>query len=159
MSKAARRARIAAVIELLCDRFPQTFSLYEPRPLKVGVHAEVMAALGDAIQPRDLQSALRAYTGTTRYRCSLSAGAPRIGLDGRTAGFVASEDEAFAKKRLAELAKGPARQTNVAPAGQVAPEESPMRPAAENERPTAAKRLSLSDLREAGRRRRGAAAF
>jgi ProP effector len=149
MSKAARRARIAAVIELLCDRFPQTFSLHDPWPLKVGVHADVMAALGDAVQPRDLQSALRAYTGTTRYLCSLSAGAPRIGLDGRTAGIVTPEDEAFAKKRLAELAKGPARQTKVAPAGLAAPEAPAMRPAAENQKPSAAKRLSLADLRKA----------
>ena len=62
MSKTARRARIAATIELLCDRFPQTFNRNGPRPLKVGVYADVLAALGDAVQPRDLQSALRAYT-------------------------------------------------------------------------------------------------
>ena len=41
MSKTARRARIAAVIELLCDRFPQTFSRRSPQPLKVGVYADV----------------------------------------------------------------------------------------------------------------------
>ena len=57
MSKTARRARIAAVIELLCDRFPQTFSRRSPQPLKVGVYADVLTALGDAVQPRDLQSA------------------------------------------------------------------------------------------------------
>ena len=66
MSKTARRARIAATIELLCDRFPQTFSRNGRQPLKVGVYADVLAALGDGIQPRDLQSALR-YTSTARY--------------------------------------------------------------------------------------------
>ena len=75
MSKTARRARIAAVIELLCDRFPQTFSRRGPQPLKVGVYGDVLAALGDAVQPRDLQSALRAYTSNARYPRALSAGA------------------------------------------------------------------------------------
>ena len=44
MSKTARRARIAAVIKSLCDRFPQTFDRNGPRPLKVGVYADVLAA-------------------------------------------------------------------------------------------------------------------
>ena len=108
MSKTARRARIAAIIELLSDRFPQTFDRNGPRPLKVGVYAEVLAALGDAVQPRDLQSALRAYTSNARYLRALSAGACRVGLDGNPAGTVTPEDEAVAKARLAELAKGTA---------------------------------------------------
>jgi sRNA-binding protein len=76
MSKTARRARIAAIIELLCNRFPQTFSRRDARPLKVGVYADVLAALGDAVQPRDLQSALRAYTSNAHLR-ALSASVPR----------------------------------------------------------------------------------
>jgi sRNA-binding protein len=75
MSNLARRASTGAIIELLCERFPQTFSRHSPRPLKVGVHADALAALGDAVQPRDLQSALRAYTSNARYPRALSAGA------------------------------------------------------------------------------------
>jgi sRNA-binding protein len=77
MSKTARRARIGAIIGLLCDRFPQTFSRRDPRPLKVGVYGDALAALGDAVQPHDLQSALRAYTSNARYLRALSAGACR----------------------------------------------------------------------------------
>ena len=88
MSKTARRARIAAVIELLCERFPQAFSRHTPRPLKVGVYADVLAALGDAVQPRDLQSALRAYTSNARYLRALAAGACRVDLDGKPTGTV-----------------------------------------------------------------------
>src|SRR6516162_9944517 len=109
MSKTAS-ARIAAVIELLCDRFPQTFSRRGPRPLKVGVYADVLTALGDAVQPRDLQSALRAYTSNARYLRAISVGAPRIGLDGKPVGTVTSEDEAVAKKRLVDLVKETAPQ-------------------------------------------------
>jgi sRNA-binding protein len=145
MSTAAKRARIASVIKLLCVRFPQTFSRRAPKPLKVGVYADVLAALGDTVQPRDLQSALRAYTSNALYLRALTAGTPRIGLDGKPAGTVTPEDEAVAKAREP-------------PRAQVPPPETPaMRPAAKNPTP-APKRLSLADLREAGRRRRGAAA-
>ena len=107
MTKAAGRARIDAVIRLLCDSFPQTFSCrrQHPQPLKVGVYADALAALGAAIQPRDLKSALRAYTSRASYLRALTAGAPRVGIDGESAGAVTPDEEAVAKVRLAELAK------------------------------------------------------
>ena len=151
MTKTARRARIAAIIELLCDRFPQTFNRGGPQPLKVGVYDDALAALGDGVQPRDLQTALRAYTSNARYLRALSAGACRVGLDGKPAGTVTPEDEAVAKARLAELAKGIAPRAKV-PAAQAVPKAPPIDPAAENPNPPAPKRLSLADLREAGRR-------
>ena len=82
MTKAARRARIDAVIRLLCDSFPQTFSRsgQHPRPLKVGVYADALAALGGAIPARDLKSALRAYASRASYLHALTAGAPRVGI-------------------------------------------------------------------------------
>ena len=151
MSKAAKRARIASVIKLLCERFPQTFSRRAPKPLKVGVYADVLAALGDTVQLRDLKSALGAYTSNARYLRALTGGAPRIGLDGKPAG------EAVARRRLAESVKREARQATVPPA-QAVPKVSTIETAAENPKPPAPKRLSLADLREAGRRRRGDAA-
>jgi ProP effector len=161
MSNAAKRARIGTVIKLLCDRFPHTFSLHNPRPLKVGVHAELTAALGDAVPPGDLQSALRAYTSTAHYLRALTAGACRIALDGKPADTVTPEDEAVAKKRLTESAKGAALRPALPPAGQAGPETPAKRATAETDKSTVAsapKRLSLADLREAGRRRREAPA-
>src|SRR6516162_11725522 len=152
MSKTARRARTGAIIELLCDRFPQTFNRNAPKPLKVGVYADVLAALGDTVQLQDLKSALGAYTSNARYLRALTGGAPRIGLDGKPAGTVTPEDEAVARRGLAESVKREARQATVPPAQAV------LEPAAENPKPPAPKRLSLADLREAGRRRREAAA-
>jgi ProP effector len=151
MSNAARRARTGVIIELLCERFPQTFSRHSPRPLKVGVYADALAALGGAVRPRDLKSALGAYTGNARYLRALTAGAPRIGLDGKPAGTVTPEGEAIAKTRLAESVRE-ARQATVPPA------QAALEPAAETPKPPAPKRLSLADLREAGRRRREDAA-
>ena len=161
MSKTARRARIAA--ELLCGRFPRTFSRRGPQPLKVGVYGDVLAALGKAVQPRDLQSALRAYTGNRGYFRALLAGACRIDLDGKPAGTVTPEDEKVAKARLAEFKKGVAASENAACERTGSPREGVQRwgwtqAPAMSQTPSAPKRLSLADLREAGRRRREAAA-
>jgi ProP effector len=156
MSKTARRARIAAIIELLCDRFPQTFSRRDARPLKIGVHADLLAALDGAVEPRNLKSALAGYTSSARYLRTLSAGASRIDLDGKPAGTVAPEVAAVAKVRLAELAKGTPPRAKVPLVK--GPEPDARTPTAETPKPPAPKRLSLADLREAGRRRREDAA-
>jgi ProP effector len=140
----------------LCDRFPETFSRREPQPLKVGVHADLLAALDGTVEPRDLKSALAGYTSSARYLRTLSAGASRIGLDGKPAGTVAPEVEAVATARLAEVLKATAARAKVAPGK--GPEPAARAPTAENSKPSAPKRLSLADLREAGRRRREAAA-
>src|SRR5215471_8947501 len=103
----------------------------------------------------DLKSALRAYTRSGQYLRALSTGAVRVGLDGEAAGAVTPEEEAVATERLAEMAKGAAPRPKVAPALQAPPEAPATRPTAESEKPAAPKRLSLADLREAGRRRRG----
>jgi sRNA-binding protein len=162
MTKAARRARIDAVTRLLCESFPQTFSCggQHPRPLKVGVYADALAALGGAIPARDLKSALRAYTSRASYLRALTAGTPRVGIDGESAGVVTPDEEAVAKARLAGLAKGAAPAVippKQPPAAQTTPNTPTLTPVPEVEKPPAPagpKRLSLADLREAGRRRR-----
>jgi len=130
MTKAARRARIDAVIRLLCDSFPQTFSCggQHPRPLKVGVYADALAALGGAIPARDLKSALRAYTSRASYLHVLTAGAPRVGIDGEPAGAVTPEEEAVAKARLAERAEGgtPAAVPAEPPSAAQTPSKTPL---------------------------------
>ena len=61
-----------------------------------------------SVSPRVRVAArLRAYTSSARY-LALSAGACRVGLDGNVAAMVTPEDEAVAKARRAELAKGTA---------------------------------------------------
>jgi sRNA-binding protein len=81
MSKTARRAQIGAVTELLCVRFPQTFDRRGPWPLKIGLHTDLLAALGDDVRPRDLKSALRAYTSNARYLHVLSEKAVAAGMN------------------------------------------------------------------------------
>jgi sRNA-binding protein len=192
MNKQAKHVMNRAVIKMLCDRFPQTFSLEgrRRRPLKLGVHADALAALDGAVSARDLHSAMRAYTSAASYLRTLSAGACRIDLDGKPFGAVTGEEEAVAKGRLADLAKRTPPTVKAAsppPALEIrvkvgsitaAPKTMAVAPKAmatapksvpsvsETEAPAAPsmpsqsmpKRLSLADLREAGRRRREAAA-
>jgi ProP effector len=164
MSRTAKRAAIGAAINLLCDRFPQAFTgRGQPRrPLKVGIHANLVTELGAAVRPRDLKSALRAYTSKPSYLRTLVAGAARVALDGSPAGTVTSEEETVAKARLAELtnpAPPPTAERKAPPAAQVAPTTSSISAASSTQRsaPAGPKRLSLADLREAGRRKREAA--
>ena len=165
MSEAAARATIGAVIRLLCDRFPHAFTGRDQprRPLKVGIHAELVPALDGEVGQRALRSALRAYTSKPSYLRALMAGAARVSLDGSPAGTVTSDEETAAKARLAELANPTQARTvvtNTSPVTQVASATSAPSPAPPAQPSTLAspKRLSLADLREAGRRRREAAA-
>jgi sRNA-binding protein len=152
-----------AVIKMLCDRFPQAFSMESRnrQPLKLGVHVDALAALEGRISARQLHSALRAYTSGASYLRALSTGACRLGLDGKPAGTVIPEEEAVAKRRLADLAKRipPASESSQSPVTPTRVEACSIT-TSKTEAPAAwpaPKRLSLADLREAGRRRREAA--
>jgi sRNA-binding protein len=91
-----------AVIELLAERFPAAFAVYERRrrPLRLGVHLDVLAALNGAITPGELSAAMRLYCGNTGYLKACVSGAPRIGLNDEVAGQVTPEEAASAKQRL-----------------------------------------------------------
>jgi sRNA-binding protein len=119
------RASVNAVIELLAETFPDCFHVYEQRrrPLKIGIHDEILAALGGAVTPGELGAALRIYTSNRVYLRRLTAGTERIGLDGQPAGIVAADEVRPAPK----------------PAPRPTPPLSPP------------KRLGLSDLRAAAR--------
>jgi len=107
-----------------------------------------------------LKSALRAYTSRAGYLRALTAGAPRVGIDGEPAGSVTPDEETVAKARFAELAKRvvPAVIAAKAPSTpHTGPKTPAPTPATEVAKATASaepKRLSLADLREAGRQRR-----
>jgi hypothetical protein len=133
-------ATARAVLDFLCEQFPKCFVHYEARrrPLKLGIHLNLIAALAGAVMPHELSRALRFYVSNKVYRSRLQAGAPRINLNGELAGIVTPEQAVVPAKRPAP---------NPKPIPQAAPETTaPMLP------PT--KRLSLADLRAAGERRK-----
>jgi ProP effector len=87
-AKQAHYDTAAVVLELLAERFPTCFAIHQARrrPLKVGIHHDILAELDGAITPQELGIALRIYTGNVVYMQRLVAGAGRIDLSGQVAG-------------------------------------------------------------------------
>jgi sRNA-binding protein len=174
--KAARNPGIAAVIELLAETWPHCFSIYENRrrPLKIGIHLDILAALDGAVSAEELEQTLRCYVSNKVYRSRLVTGAIRVGLDGLPAGSVAEKDALVAKPKpataVAASHSGDAlHQTplasnknlrarsdrNVRSAGDLLLKSNDIFEAAPAHAVTA-KRLSLADLRAAAQARKAA---
>jgi ProP effector len=96
-------AEVRAVIELLTEMFPKAFFIYERRrrPLKLGIHLDVLAAMNGAITPVELNHALRCYTSNVGYLRACWLEAFRIDLEGEPAGEVSPQHAARAAARLA----------------------------------------------------------
>ncbi len=153
MNRKAERAN--AFIELLAERWPAVFSIYEVRrrPLKLGIHLDILAALDGAVTPKELKFGLSRYCNNAGYlRACCREGATRVDLDGNAAGAVSSDDAKRAVERLAAHKK--LRQQRVH-AKAVMPKESapamPARPMVVEPWPA---RLSLGVLKRASLRRR-----
>jgi ProP effector len=145
---AARDQNVGAVLELLAEKWPACFSIYEQRrrPLKVGIHVDIVAVLDGAVTPTELSRALKAYASNKVYRARLSVGATRIDLAGEPAGVVTAAEAEHAVDKLAEL-KTTKKAALAATRSHPPPAEAPPK-----------KLLSLADLRIAARLRKEAAA-
>lgn len=93
----AQRIRRAAVKELhaeLADRFPLAIAKFDEgpiRPLRVGIHADLIAALPELAAGRGrkmLQQFIRQYSRSGAYLASLEVGADRVDLAGEPCGGV-----------------------------------------------------------------------
>jgi hypothetical protein len=67
---------IDATLALLCEIFPNCFVRYEARrrPLKIGIHLDLLAVLNGAVTEGELKRALRIYVNNRVYRSRLQAG-------------------------------------------------------------------------------------
>jgi sRNA-binding protein len=148
------RKDIDAAIELLCERFPRAFFMFERRrvPLKIGIHDDIVAILGDALDHNLLGPALRFYTSNFGYRRAQKEGVPRIDLNGDPAGTVSEADALSAAndvaRRMAALKER--KRSQPTPAAPVPETIAPPPP------PSPPKRDGLANLREAARRRKEA---
>ena len=116
------KARIDEVITLLATRFPKTFFVHvaHRRPLKVGIHRDIGAVLGDAVDRRTLYAVLRYYVSNIDYRKSQLAGVDRIDLDGNAAGVVTELEAVNAQKGVAQQKRKP-KTVETPPPGKPAP--------------------------------------
>jgi len=150
---------VNSAIDLLAELFPKTFSRFEQRrrPLKVGIRADLLAALDGAITPVELAHALTCYTANLWYLDSLRAGAVRVGLDGEPAGIVTPEEAAQATETYARLlARRARRRASVKPTTATAIAKPVQKVTAKAKAVTVAKvkRMSLAELKAAALRRK-----
>ena len=100
----SRRAR-EEWLPALIDRYPETF-FEDPKarkPLKIGIHKDILADEGNQLASYQLTSALRWYTGALGYQLSIKAEAERIDLAGQSAGQVSAEDAKAAAEKVAAI--------------------------------------------------------
>jgi hypothetical protein len=83
---AARVAALARIRELA----PPVFDLDNPRPLKIGIHLDLIA---QGIPAGAVRDAMAWWTGQPGYRRALAAGGPRYGLGGAEDGVVTEEQQ------------------------------------------------------------------
>jgi sRNA-binding protein len=103
MSK--KRTRAKALIAVLAAKFPKCFVVPDTgrRPLKVGIDADILAALSGAIPRTDLIRALAMYCSSYGYLERLLNGAWRIDLQGNPSGVVTADDERHAEAKRAGI--------------------------------------------------------
>jgi len=101
-----------ATLDLLAKRFPHCFFLFDGtrgrrRPLKVGIHIDLLRDLNGTITEKRLCRFLAWYTRHRRYLNNVLPGVERIDLTGKVVGRVTAEDAAhareLARKRLAGM--------------------------------------------------------
>jgi ProP effector len=153
MSK--KRARTKAVITVLAAKFPKCFAVPDTRrrPLKVGIDADLLAALGGTIRRTELIRALAMYCSSEGYLEGVLTGAWRVDLEGKPAGAVSADDEKHAKAKRAGIRIRREAVMGAAPQGAASRAQGPAL-AAKAEPGPGLKHLSLADLREAARQRR-----
>jgi sRNA-binding protein len=154
MMKQQNNLDMLAGIQRLAQAFPQAFFVYEARrrPLKIGIHQDILSVLGDTMDASELSAILRYYCGNRAYlRCSV-AGAVRIDLDGSPAGEVTTEQAERAAKLLQRRASKASPKTAPVPQPEPASSLPSVAPAPRTPEPT--RRLGLRDLKAAWAQRK-----
>jgi ProP effector len=146
-----------AALALLCGRWPKCFFMFQGRrlPLKIGIHKDVPDGL---IEPKILRLAFRLYVNNPGYLNAMRLGAARVDLNGEAAGTVGENDAKNAQAGLNGIRKFRRKQPRREKAVQdmvAAPPPAPSPAPPRRQQPS--QRDSLASLREAARKRRGAA--
>jgi ProP effector len=144
-----RLQRDIAIIEQLAKRWPRCFVLRRDRrrPLKIGIHDDIVAQLDVALPGVSLDELKRAmchYVRNSAYHSKLTLGAERIDLDGAAVGVVTEAEVVHGLAKHAEIraARKRKREAQKAQAQKVQPP------------PTAPPRDGLAQLRAAAQRRK-----
>jgi sRNA-binding protein len=170
----ARHKESLEILTMLATRWPKAFAVHEAkrRPLKIGIHRDVEAALGAHTPPR-LRQALAAYCNAPGYLRQCLPGAWRCGLDGECDGEVTADEAANARYKLEQrtakrvepaepvaaksTVQPPIKSTPMAARQPASTAATPTAPAFDRSSPTGEQlgstKIGLAGLREAARRR------
>lgn len=85
------------------ERYPSAFFKAHTRPLKVGIHKDLIAR--EPWSAKLIRRALANYVNLPRYLKSVRTGIERVDLDGAEAGTINEEDVAHAREQLDNLHK------------------------------------------------------
>ena len=86
----------ATVLPALIEAYPACFDWEQPRPLKIGIHQDLVAA---GFEKAAIKRALGRYCNRPLYRRALQAGAVRMDLQGQASGVVAEDEVRTAPRR------------------------------------------------------------
>lgn len=117
MSNTRHKQAATVTLELLAERWPRCFAIFEQRrrPLKLGIDQDIAAALADPFTPDELKSALRFYVGNIGYLLACREGAERVDLDGNVVGAVTAAEAAHAARVIARRQNKTAKPINKQP--------------------------------------------
>ena len=107
----ARYEQIRATIKLFCTQFPKCFDINNPKPLKEGVHKDLIDSLGnEGISNKLIRRSIKQYVNFYQYLEGLQRGNHRYDLAGKKCGVITSEQKALAteqfyKRRQLKLVK------------------------------------------------------
>lgn len=90
-----------ALLNQWYQRYPQAFFKGHTRPLKVGIHQDLLAR--EPWPEKLVRRALACYVHLPRYLKAVRAGAERVDLDGRAVGAVGDEEAQHARAKLDAL--------------------------------------------------------
>ncbi len=154
----------ADLLTLLAVRYPSTFFLAgkDRRPLKLGIHHDLLALTPRPVGRKKLSEFLAWYTNRFDYLVALRAGATRLDLAGEPVGNVTADEELDAIRGFVEHeARWRTRWDEARKAQQPREQHKPKVPVVKRERVPQASSLTsstrrdgLADLRAAARARR-----
>ncbi|MBZ9557512.1 MULTISPECIES: ProQ/FINO family protein [unclassified Modicisalibacter] len=90
-----------ALLDSWYRRYTRTFFKGHTRPLKVGIHEDLLAL--EPWPEKLVRRALACYVHLPRYLKAVRAGAERVDLEGQPAGVVDDEEARHARKKLEAL--------------------------------------------------------
>lgn len=97
----------------LAALYPACFDWTHPRPLKIGIREDLIAA---GHKRKRIYRALWKYCSLQRYLKATQVGTPRIDLQGQPVGVVTAEEEAIAKAKLSGTWTPPNQPHAITPA-------------------------------------------